>query len=71
MLSVECTVRHAHKRGITDTYRHSRQASVPAAMAYARTVYQQTAHLRHGVTVEATLRDDAGRIIHAWTWRRV
>jgi hypothetical protein len=71
MLSVECHIRHATSRGESATYRHSRQPHVPAAMAYARQVYQQTAHMRHGVTVEATLRDDAGRILHAWTWRRV
>ncbi len=73
MFSVELQLEHrTARRGIVTGYRASRQPNVPAALAYARAVWQATEPgWRHDATMRATLRDDSGRIVHSWQWRRV
>lgn len=72
MFTVECQMTHRHRRGIATTYRTSRQPHVPAAIHYARYVWTATEKAwRHDTTMTTTLRDDAGRIIKVWDWRRV
>ena len=72
MFTVECQLSHRTARGTVATYRTSRQPHVPAALAYARATFTATAPAwRHNATLVATLRDDAGRVVHTWQWRRV
>ena len=72
MFTVECQLTHRTRTGTVATYRTSRQPHVPAAMAYARAIWQATEPAwRHDAGMVATLRDDAGRVVHHWHWRRV
>jgi hypothetical protein len=50
------------------TSRHS--PSVPELVKYARDRWQY-ARRRRGVTSTGIIRDDAGKIVTQWEWRRV
>lgn len=71
MLHIECQIeqRTAHRR--IAGYRTSRQPHLPAAMAYARYVWQGITQAGRPATMAVTMRDDAGRIVHTWHWRKV
>lgn len=72
MFSIECQLEHRTRKGVTATYRASRQPHVPAAIGYAKGIWQATAPAwKHNASMTATLRDDAGRVVHTWHWRRV
>jgi hypothetical protein len=52
----------------SQTSRHS--PSVPELVKYARDRWQYASR-RRGVTSTGMIRDDAGRIVTQWVWRRV
>jgi hypothetical protein len=71
MFMIECQTetRTAHRR--IAGYRTSRQPHVPAALAYARHVWEGITKAGRPATMAVTMRDDAGRVVHTWQWRRV
>lgn len=72
MFTVECQTSHSTGRRHLTGYRTSRQPNVAASLAYARYVWEGiTRAWRHDTAMRVTLRDEGGRVIKSWEWRRV
>ena len=70
MFSVESMIDTVAAGRRLDTYRHSRQPNVPQALAYARHLWGQVSRSRPS-SMRVVIRNDAGRIVTSWHWRRV